>query len=184
MSSAPKHKRVKTADLIPYARNARTHNEPQVAQIAASIREFGFINPVIIDGKNGIIAGHGRVLAAQKLKMESVPCIEVSHLSEAQKRAYIIADNKLGLNADWDYEMLKIELDQLKEDNFDVSLVGFDDDELNKLFDDPTDDLEEEEFGANDDGEFLVIIECVDEIEQESLYRELSGRGIKVRVME
>src|SRR6188474_3475151 len=92
--------------LIPYARNARTHSDEQVAQIAASIREFGFTNPVLVDGDNGIIAGHGRVLAARKLGMTTVPVIELAGMSEAQKRAYIIADNKLALNAGWDTEML------------------------------------------------------------------------------
>ena len=93
-----------TDSLIPYARNTRTHSEAQVTQIAGSIREFGFTNPVLIDGQNGIIAGHGRVLAAQKLKLGTVPCIRLSYLTDTQRRAYIIADNKLALNAGWDEE--------------------------------------------------------------------------------
>jgi len=124
---------IKTDALIPYARNSRTHSEQQVAQIAASIREFGFTNPVLIDAENGIIAGHGRVMAAQKLGRKDVPCIRLEHLSEAQKRAYVIADNKLALNAGWDDEMLRIELDELKAVDFDLSLIGFDDDELGAL---------------------------------------------------
>ena len=102
-------------ELIPYARNARTHSDEQVAQIAASIREFGFTNPILVDGENGIIAGHGRLLAARKLGMAEVPVIELAGMSEAQKRAYIIADNKLALNAGWDTEMLTIEFGDLPD---------------------------------------------------------------------
>lgn len=116
--------------LIPYARNSRTHSDEQVAQIAASIREFGWTNPVLVDGDNGIIAGHGRVLAARKLGMEEVPCIELAHLSEAQKKAYIIADNKLALNAGWDNELLALELGELHAADFDMALLGFDAGEL------------------------------------------------------
>jgi ParB family chromosome partitioning protein len=121
---------LKTADLIPYARNSRTHSDAQVAQIAGSIREFGFTNPVLIDADNGIIAGHGRVMAAGKLGMDKVPCIRLAHLTETQKRAYIIADNKLALNAGWDEEMLALELADLREADFDVDLLGFTDEEL------------------------------------------------------
>lgn len=117
-------------ELIPYARNARTHSDDQVAQISASIKEFGWTNPVLTDGDNGIIAGHGRLLAARKLGMDSVPTIELAHLSDAQKRAYVIADNKLALNAGWDNELLAIELGELDELGFDLSLTGFDDLEL------------------------------------------------------
>ncbi len=119
--------------LIPYARNSRTHTDEQVAQIAASIREFGWTNPVLLDGASGIIAGHGRVLAARKLGMAEVPCIELSHLSEAQKKAYIIADNKLALNAGWDNELLALEFGELQELGFDLDLTGFDADELEAL---------------------------------------------------
>jgi DNA modification methylase len=120
--------------LIPYARNARTHTDEQVAQIAASIREFGFTNPILVDGDNGIIAGHGRVLAARKLGMNEVPVIELAGMSEAQKRAYILADNKLALNAGWDTEMLAIELGDLAALGFDLSLTGFGDEELASIF--------------------------------------------------
>ena len=112
--------------LIPYARNSRTHSDEQVAQVAASIREFGFTNPILIDAQDGIIAGHGRVMAARKLGLEEVPCIRLGHLTETQKRAYIIADNKLALNSGWDEEMLGIELSDLREENFDLALIGFD----------------------------------------------------------
>lgn len=135
------YKAASVADLIPYARNARTHSNEQVAQIAASIREFGFINPVITDGLNGIVAGHGRVLAARKLKLKEVPTIDVAGLTDAQKRAYILADNKLALNAGWDTDLLKVELAELKMEGFDLDLIGFDADELAALLADPTEGL-------------------------------------------
>jgi site-specific DNA-methyltransferase (adenine-specific) len=119
--------------LIPYARNSRTHSDGQVAQIASSIKEFGFTNPVLIDGGGGIIAGHGRVLAARKLGMSEVPCIRLDHLTEAQKRAYVIADNRLALNSGWDTEMLKVEFADLQELGFDLELTGFDLDEIKEL---------------------------------------------------
>jgi len=124
----------KIKELIPYCNNSRTHSDEQVLQIASSIKEFGFTNPVLIDDQGGIIAGHGRIMAAQKLKMEEVPTITLSDLSEAQKKAYIIADNKLALNSGWDDELLKIELEQLKELDFDLGLIGFDEIELGNMF--------------------------------------------------
>jgi ParB-like chromosome segregation protein Spo0J len=120
--------------LIPYARNSRTHSDEQVAQVAASIREFGFTNPVLIDGEGGIIAGHGRVMAARKLGMADVPCIRLAHLSDAQKRAYIIADNKLALNAGWDEEILALELLDLRGEDFALPLSGFTSEELEQIF--------------------------------------------------
>lgn len=123
----------KVADLIPYARNSRTHSDAQVAQIAASVREFGWTNPVLADGENGIIAGHGRILAARKLGMEEVPCIELAGLSDTQRRAYIIADNKLALNAGWDDELLAIEFAELADAGFDNLLTGFTQDEIDAL---------------------------------------------------
>jgi len=119
--------------LIPYARNARTHSDSQVAQIAGSIREFGFNNPVLVDSQAGIIAGHGRVLAARKLGLREVPVIILDHLSETQKRAYILADNKLAENAGWDDEMLALELKALGDDGVDPELLGFAEDELLRL---------------------------------------------------
>src|SRR5699024_2753625 len=133
MSKFPDYKKVSTDSLIPYARNSRTHSDEQVAQIAASIKEFGFLNPIIVDGENGIIAGHGRVMAAQKLGLKELPCIEASHLTDAQRKSYIIADNKLALNAGWDDEMLRIELDELGELGFDLELTGFSLDEIDEL---------------------------------------------------
>jgi DNA modification methylase len=131
------YKMVPTNDLVPYARNSRTHSSEQVIKIAASIEEFGFLNPVIIDGDKGIIAGHGRVMAAKHLELAEVPTLEASHLTEEQKKAYIIADNKLALNAGWDESLLKIELKELGDLNFDLGLTGFSADELANLLKEP-----------------------------------------------
>jgi len=120
-------------ELIPYVKNSRTHSDEQVAQIAASIKEFGWTNPILVDGDNGIIAGHGRLMAARKLGYKEVPTIELKDLTEAQKKAYIIADNRLALNAGWDNEMLKLEFDQLAELGFDLELTGFSLDEIEAL---------------------------------------------------
>ena len=119
--------------LIPYARNPRTHSNAQVAQIAASIAAFGFNNPILVDTKAGIIAGHGRLLAARKLQLAEVPVIVLDHLTEVQKRAYILADNQLALNAGWDDTLLGAELAALQQEDFDVSLIGFEDEELARL---------------------------------------------------
>ena len=110
----------KTQELIPYVNNARTHSDEQVAQIAASIKEFGFTNPILIDGTNGIIAGHGRLMAARKLSLDTVPCIELSHLSDKQKIAYILADNRLAMNSGWDENMLRFELSDIGESGFNL----------------------------------------------------------------
>jgi DNA modification methylase len=126
-------KQVKIEALIPYARNARTHSDEQVAQIAASIREFGWTNPILVDGAKGIIAGHGRLAAARKLGMVEVPVIELAHLTETQKKALILADNKLSLNAGWDNDMLAVELKELELEGFDLELTGFDTDEIAAL---------------------------------------------------
>ena len=128
-----KIEQVKLDALIPYARNSRTHSDTQVAQIAASIKEFGFTNPVLIDETGSIIAGHGRVMAARKLAITDVPSIRLTHLTEAQKKAYVIADNKLALNAGWDDEMLAVELTDLKDMGFDLDLTGFSTDEIEAL---------------------------------------------------
>ena len=121
------------ASLVPYARNARTHSDDQVAQIAASIREFGWTNPILVDGENGIIAVHGRLMAARKLGMAEVPVIELAHLSDTQKRALILADNKLALNAGWDESMLALELSELIDEDFDLDITGFEDFEIDAL---------------------------------------------------
>ena len=126
---------IETDRLIPYARNSKLHSEAQVGQIAASIREFGFNNPVLIDKDNGIIAGHGRVMAAQKLHLEKVPCVRLPHLTEIQKRAYIIADNRISeTGGGWDTDMLALEIEDLRLDGFDIDLTGFDADALEAMF--------------------------------------------------
>jgi DNA modification methylase len=125
-------------ELVPYARNARTHSDAQVAQLAASIREFGWTNPILVDEQGGIIAGHGRLLAAHTLGIEEAPCITIDGLSEAQRLALIIADNKLALNASWNEELLSSELLSLEGEGFDLALLGFDDRELAALLSDPT----------------------------------------------
>ncbi|NSX28478.1 site-specific DNA-methyltransferase [Gardnerella vaginalis] len=123
------------SELIPYVRNARTHSEAQVAQIAASIREFGFLSPILVAEDNTILAGHGRLAAALKLGLKKVPCVKENHLTETQKRAYIIADNKLSLNAGWDSELLAVELSELEGADFNLDLLGFDEAELSSIFD-------------------------------------------------
>lgn len=117
-------------ELIPYVNNSRTHSDMQVTQIAASIKEFGFTNPILTDGDNGVIAGHGRLMAAKKLGLDKVPVIELNGLDEIKKKAYIIADNKLALNSGWDQELLLLEIENLKLNDFDIGILGFDNSEL------------------------------------------------------
>ena len=133
--SKHKYSERQVSELIPYANNSRTHSDEQVNQVASSIKEFGFTNPILIDDQGGIIAGHGRVMAAKKLSLDVVPCIELVGLTEAQKKAYIIADNQLALNSGWDIDALRLEVETLKELNFDIDLLGFDSDVIDKLLD-------------------------------------------------
>jgi DNA modification methylase len=126
-------KNVPVEQLIPYVKNSRTHSDAQVAQIAASIKEFGWTNPILVDGENGVIAGHGRLLAARKLGHKEVPVIELAHMTDSQKRAYVIADNQLAMNAGWDTAILSLELADLKDQGFDLDVLGFDAKELDKL---------------------------------------------------
>jgi DNA modification methylase len=132
-------------DLLPYARNSRTHSDAQVAQIAASIREFGWTNPILVDTDGTIIAGHGRVMAARKLGEQQVPVITLGHMTDAQRRAYVIADNQLAMNAGWDAEMLKVEIAELADADFDLSLLGFDDKVLAGLTAEETDGLTDDD---------------------------------------
>lgn len=169
-----------TADLIPYARNTRTHSPEQVAQIAGSIREFGFTNPVLIDADNGIIAGHGRVMAASKLGLAKVPCIRLAHLTETQKRAYIIADNKLALNAGWDEELLGMELMDLREADFDLELMGFNEKEIEVMMSDQAKPSHSDEVQISSC--FEVVAECQHESEQNMVYNILTEKGIKCRL--
>lgn len=125
---------IKIDKIIPYARNARTHSPDQVAQIAASIREFGFTNPVLIDKDGGIIAGHGRVLAARQLDLTEIPCVRLGHLTDTQRRAYIIADNRLAETSGWDLKMLAMEIEDLRLEDFDIDLTGFSAEALEAMF--------------------------------------------------
>lgn len=165
--------------LIPYAANSRTHSDAQVAQIAASIKEFGWTNPILIDGDNTIIAGHGRLLAARKLGMEKVPAIRIGHLSKAQQRALVIADNKLGLNAGWDYDLLKIELKELDDLKFDLTLTGFDIGELSNLFDDPV--IEEKEIPENMENQLLLSFQ--DEATLQQWYEKAEEAGVECKIL-
>jgi ParB-like chromosome segregation protein Spo0J len=146
--------------LIPYSRNPRTHSEEQIAQIAASIREFGFTNPVLIDGDCGVVAGHGRLVAAKELGLEKVPCIDLSHLTEEQKRAYIIADNKLALNAGWNEDLLRMELTELKELGANIELTGFDPMELADIMLGKDVEFKEYDESAADDVQMATCPKC------------------------
>jgi ParB-like chromosome segregation protein Spo0J len=147
-------------ELVPYARNPRTHSEEQIAQIAASIREFGFTNPILIDGKNGIIAGHGRFAAAKELGFDQVPCIDLSHLTEEQKRALVIADNKLALNGGWNEDLLRLELTDLKELGTNLELTGFDAMELADIMLGKDVEFKEFDESAADDVQLLTCPKC------------------------
>jgi hypothetical protein len=139
-----KIEQIPTEKLIPYARNAKKHDAAQVSKLAGSIREFGFNNPVLIDKDNGIIAGHGRVMAAQKLELKDVPCIRLGHLTDTQRRAYILADNKLAeIGGGWDEEMLGLELADLRESDFDLGLMGFDADDIESFLNPPEPEIAE-----------------------------------------
>ena len=181
--------------LIPYARNSRTHTDEQVAQVAASIKEFGFLNPVIIAEDNTILAGHARVLAARKLGLDKVPCVKAENLTEAQKRAYIIADNKLSLNAGWDEELLAVEISDLQAESFDLSLLGFDEKELDKLLSPSGEDVKEDDFDIDaeldkpvftKDGDLWQIgrhrLLCGDCTKKENLDRLMEGRKANLTV--
>ena len=150
--------------LVPYTRNSRLHSPEQVAQVAASIVEFGFTNPILVDSNDGIVAGHGRLAAARELGLGEVPVVVLDHLSDRQKRAYVIADNKLALNASWDVDMLAMEVDALREEDFNLDLLGFSDEELKGLAEDGwATDIEEavEKHGENTDGiEGKIVIRC------------------------
>jgi ParB family transcriptional regulator, chromosome partitioning protein len=175
-------------DLIPYVNNSRTHSDEQVTQVAASIKEFGFTNPILIDENNGIIAGHGRLMAAKKLKLEQVPTITLEGLTDAQRKAYVIADNKLALNAEWDFDLLKIEIESLQEDDFKLDLLGFDVDELNGVlgFDDIAEEDEEEPEQDYEDKykeQYGVIIMCKSAEEQEKIFNKMQQNGYEVKVV-
>lgn len=165
MEKKNKMQMVALEKLVPYVNNARTHSPAQIGKLRASIREYGFINPVIIDDKYGIIAGHGRVVAAQEEGLKEVPCVLVDYLTEVQKKAYILADNRMAMDAGWDEELLRLEIEELQGMDFDVSLTGFRDDEISDLFsfkDDGPDDPEgnNKEFDEGDFGDEEFQHEC------------------------
>ena len=146
MQSTERFEKVDIDKLVPYARNARTHGKEQILQLRSSLREFGFVNPVIVDKDLNIIAGHGRVLAAKAEGLTEIPCVFVEHLTEAQKKAYILADNRLALNAGWDGELLALEFADLKELGFDLEMTGFGADEIEKLFSDSSGGVKDDDF--------------------------------------
>ena len=173
---------IEVSKLIPYINNARTHSESQINQIAASIKEFGFRNPILVDGENGIIAGHGRVMAAKKLGLTTIPYIDCSDLTEAQKKAYIIADNKIALNAGWDEELLKLELEDIEVSDIDMELLGFSDEELKRLI--GVEDIDTEEGEITDDGNRnLLLVEFINESELQKIFEELKERGFECKIM-
>ena len=133
----------------PYVNNARTHDEMQINQIASSIKEFGFNSPIAIDNDNMILCGHGRLLGAKKLGLKEVPTVCLSHLTPQEKKAYILADNKIALNSGWDFDLLKLEFEDLKSVDFDLSLTGFSDNEINDLFNDIDQDAKDDDFDAD-----------------------------------
>ncbi len=171
---------LKTNDLLPYAGNSRTHSDEQVNQIAASIKEFGFAAPICV-AEGTILAGHGRVMAARKLGLEEVPTVDLSHLTPAQRRQYVVADNKLALNAGWDEEMLAAEIALMAEEGSDLDVLGFTAEELAEIESETT-----EEKTKNDEVKITdvceVIAECKDEREQAEIYQLLTDKGIKCRV--
>ena len=184
--AAKKYKMVekKVTDLIPYVNNSRVHDEEQIIQICSSIKEFGFTNPVLIDEENGIIAGHGRLVAAKKLNLKTVPCIVLAGLSEAQKKAYVISDNSIALNASWNMEMLSREVEALQAEDFDLNLLGFDDDFMVSLFDDLAAEPEPEQKPNGEEYHeiFNILVECDNEAHQQEIYDELTQKGLKCRV--
>jgi ParB-like chromosome segregation protein Spo0J len=170
------------SEIEPYNQNARSHSINQIRQIANSIEEFGFTNPILIDGNKGVIAGHGRLYAAKLLEMKQVPCVELSHLTEDQKRAYVIADNQIALNADWDFEILKEELEALKHSDFDITLTGVGDlDDINhdENHKPVSDDTSPQEIEAK----FSVMVDCEDEADQEAVFKLMMSKGYKCKVM-
>ncbi|ACC76136.1 ParB/Srx family N-terminal domain-containing protein [Paraburkholderia phymatum] len=166
--------------LVPYARNARTHSDEQIAQLAASLREFGWTNPVLLDGDCGIIAGHGRVLAARKLGQREVPTIDLAHLSEAQRRAYVLADNKLAERAGWDSELLELEVADLSGMGFELGVLGFTTNELATLL--GTADEPALSAAVNEE-RFLVLVDCGSEREQSKLFAEMRERHFVCKLM-
>ena len=169
--------------LVPYEKNARTHSSEQIKEIANSIDKFGFNNPILVDGQKGIIAGHGRLLAAKHLGMKEVPIVILDHLTEVQKRAYIIADNKIALNADWDPLILSEELKELKELDFDIKDIGFSTKELEEFLDNEVVEKEVSDKDIDLNEQYIISVSCRDEIQMEQLYSEFKGRGLECKLI-
>ena len=170
----------KVEDLIPYARNARTHSDAQVAEIAASIKEYGWTNPILTDGENGIIAGHGRLMAARKLGMDEVPTIDIIGLTDTQKRALILADNKMALNASWDFESLKLEIEDISMGGGESQLItGFSQSELDSILGNVNED---ELPTASIDEKCSVIVDFEQAESAEDFFNEMTDRGLKCRL--
>ena len=146
MNTTTEMQLVPVEKLIPYINNARTHSDEQIKKLRSSLREFGFINPVIIDRDFNVIAGHGRILAAKAENISEVPCVFVDYLNDAQKKAYILADNRMAMDAGWDEELLRVEIESLQGSDFDVSLTGFDETEISELFADDNDNVKDDDF--------------------------------------
>jgi len=173
---------VEVADLIPDARNSRTHSEAQIAAIAGSIAEFRWTSPILINGKNKILSGHARVLAARKLGIEKAPCVRLTHLTEAQERAYVIADNRLAeFGSGWDVEILKIEVDELKRLDFDFKKIGWDEPELEIILN-PKDKINSSP-EVKIKTQWLIIVECKDESEQIKILEKCLAENWNCKVM-
>lgn len=180
---------IATDALIPYARNSRTHSPEQVEQLGRSIQQFGFTNPVLIDEHNTLIAGHGRVMAAQRIGLEVVPAIRLLHLTDAQRRAYVIADNKLAEQAGWDMGTLAREVEDLMAESFDIGPLGFGDAELAALLNQPDEEPDQEaptptpEKPFNYREKFAVLVECKDEATQAEVFDKLVRQGYACKVL-
>ena len=161
-------------ELIEYKKNSRIHTDGQIKQIIASINEFGFTNPILVNSDNRVIAGHGRLMAALKMKLDKVPCIVLSELTEAQERAYVIADNKIALNSAWDSNMLSLEMADLKDMDFDIELTGF---SFGEIFKDKGSST------IAGDEEFLVVLKVKNESEQKIMFEEMVERGVECKIV-
>lgn len=183
LPSAIEH--IATDALIPYARNSRTHSPEQVADLARSIEQFGFTNPVLIDEHNTLIAGHGRVMAAQRIGLALVPAIRLLHLNDAQRRAYVIADNQLALQAGWDMATLAREVEDLTADGYDIDLLGFGADELSGLLgnDAPPPEPAAPSPGTVYREKYAVLVDCKDEADQQRIFEKLTAGGMSCKVL-
>jgi len=180
---ADKVERRKVKDLVPYAKNARTHSEEQIEQIAHAIEQWGWTVPCLVDEKGGLIAGHGRVLAAKQLGLDEVPVVVARGWSAAQKRAYVLADNKLTENGGWDDDLLKVEIGELQGEGFDLTLTGFSMDEIGGLLGETASDGIEDAPDSKYKEQFGVIVICRDEAHQQEVFESLAGSGYEVRVV-